>query len=172
MADYHLLIQPGGGKDDPSACIGTGPYVLKDYEMGVRFVFEKNANHWDGAQGHAETIEMIVMSDDTARVAALQSGRTGIVESALSMAKSPDASLEVLQRVLEAALDLALGGSKFTRLREQLHLTSQVEESTLQSVWLRCKRARQELGSGLRDDLSLASLLLGVAGALRWQAVG
>ncbi|MCB1606498.1 MAG: DNA polymerase III subunit delta' [Xanthomonadales bacterium] len=106
------------------------------------------------------------------QLAALQSGRTGIVESALSMAKSPDASLEVLQRVLEAALDLALGGSKFTRLREQLHLTSQVEESTLQSVWLRCKRARQELGSGLRDDLSLASLLLGVAGALRWQAVG
>ena len=79
MADYHLLIQPGGGKDDPSACIGTGPYVLKDYEMGVRFVFEKNANHWDGAQGHAETIELTVINDDTARVAALQSGQVDMI---------------------------------------------------------------------------------------------
>ena len=39
MADYHLLIQPNGGKDDPTAAIGTGPYVtLEEVDMGVRFV--------------------------------------------------------------------------------------------------------------------------------------
>ena len=74
MTDYHLLIQPNGGKDDPTGTIGTGPYILKSAEPGVRFVFEKNPNHWAG-EGNAETIEMIVINDDTARMAALQSGQ-------------------------------------------------------------------------------------------------
>ena len=79
MTDYHLLIQPNGGMDDPSAAIGTGPYILKDYEMGARFVFEKNPNHWDDSQGHAETVVLTVINDDTARVAALQSGQVDMI---------------------------------------------------------------------------------------------
>ncbi|NNE51353.1 MAG: ABC transporter substrate-binding protein [Sulfitobacter sp.] len=79
MADYHLLIQPGGGKDDPTAAIGTGPYILKSVDMGVRFVAEKNPNYW-GDLGNAETIEIIVINDNTARVAALQSGQVDIID--------------------------------------------------------------------------------------------
>ena len=36
MADYHLIIQPNGGFDDPTAAIGTGAYTMEDYEPGVR----------------------------------------------------------------------------------------------------------------------------------------
>jgi len=78
MTDYHLLIQPGGGKDDPTATIGTGPYVMKSADPGVRFVFEKNENYWRDF-GNAGTIELIVINDDTARVAALQSGQVDLV---------------------------------------------------------------------------------------------
>ena len=79
LADYHLAIQPNGGKDDPAAAIGTGPYIMKSVEPGVRFVAEKNPNYWDDTVGHAETIELIVINDDTARVAALQSGQVHMV---------------------------------------------------------------------------------------------
>jgi peptide/nickel transport system substrate-binding protein len=79
LSDYHLAIQPNGGKDDPAAGIGTGPYILKSVEPGVRFVGEKNPNYWDDTVGHAETIELIVINDDTARVAALQSGQVHMV---------------------------------------------------------------------------------------------
>lgn len=79
LTDYHLPIQPNGGKDDPAAAIGTGPYVLKDVDMGVRFVAEKNPNYWNSDLGHADTIEIIVINDDTARVAALQSGQVDMV---------------------------------------------------------------------------------------------
>jgi len=79
MADYHLIVQPGGGKDDPSAGIGTGPYVLKEIDMGVRFVAEKNPNYW-GDLGNAETIELLVINDNTARVAALQSGQVDLID--------------------------------------------------------------------------------------------
>ncbi|RFP89878.1 ABC transporter substrate-binding protein [Rhodobacteraceae bacterium 63075] len=79
MADYHLMIQPNGGKDDPTAAIGTGPYILKSADMGVRLVFEKNPNHWDDSIGHASTVELLVINDDTARVAALQSGQVHMI---------------------------------------------------------------------------------------------
>lgn len=79
MTDYHLMIQPDGGFDDPAAAIGTGPYVVKSAEPGVRYVFEKNPNAWDSEQGHAGTIEALVLNDDTARVAALQSGQVDMI---------------------------------------------------------------------------------------------
>lgn len=79
MADYHLLIQPGGGMEDPTAAIGTGPYILKEVDMGVRFIAEKNPNYW-GDLGNADVIEVIVINDNTARVAALQSGQVDIID--------------------------------------------------------------------------------------------
>lgn len=103
------------------------------------------------------------------RLQQLQSGKSGVAATAQALAKTPDEALEVLQRMLEAALDLALCGNKFTHLREQVHLTSQVEESTLQGSWLACKRARQQLGSGLRDDMALARLIKQVGVTLGWQ---
>ena len=78
MTDYHLMIQPNGGNDNPAAAIGTGPYVLKEVDMGVRFVAEKNPDYW-GDLGHAETIEVVVINDDTARMAAIQSGQVDMV---------------------------------------------------------------------------------------------
>lgn len=79
MADYHLIVQPGGGMDAPDAGIGTGPYVLKEVDMGVRFVAEKNPNYW-GDLGNADTIELVVINDNTARVAALQSGQVDMID--------------------------------------------------------------------------------------------
>lgn len=78
LSDYHLMVQPNGGKDDATAAIGTGPYVMKSIEPGVRYVAEKNPNYWDPNLGHAGTIEVTVINDDTARVAALQSGQVHI----------------------------------------------------------------------------------------------
>lgn len=75
LSDYHLMIQPNGGKDAPAAAIGTGPYTIVSAEPGVRFVAEKNPNYWNPDLGHASTIEVTVINDDTARVAALQSGQ-------------------------------------------------------------------------------------------------
>ena len=79
FTDYHLLIQPNGGKDDPAAAIGTGPYIIKSHEAGVRTVAEKNPNYWNPDLGNAATIEVVVINDDTARVAALQSGQVDMV---------------------------------------------------------------------------------------------
>ncbi|MFC4671189.1 ABC transporter substrate-binding protein [Seohaeicola nanhaiensis] len=79
MADYHLMIQPNGGKDDPGAGIGTGAYMLESNEPGVRHLWKKNPNYWDSSRGHVDEVEIIVINDPTARMAALQSGQAHIV---------------------------------------------------------------------------------------------
>ncbi len=79
MADYHLVIQPGGGIDDPTAGIGAGAYKIVVNEPGVRIGFEKHANYWDTASGFADQTEIIVINDNTARTAALQSGQVQMI---------------------------------------------------------------------------------------------
>ena len=79
LDDYHLMIQPNGGKDDPTAGIGTGPYKVTVNEPGVRHGGQKFENYWREDRGFADQIEIIVINDATARMAALQSGQVHII---------------------------------------------------------------------------------------------
>ncbi len=80
MTDYHLMIQPNGGKDNPGEGIGTGPYKVAENQPGVRHVGQRFDGYWnkDGI-GHADTIEIIVINDATARTAALQGGQVDMI---------------------------------------------------------------------------------------------
>jgi len=75
LADYHLVIQPGGGYDNPTGGIGTNAYKVVSHEPGVRTVFERHANYWDSSRGHADSVEVLTINDNTARTAAIQSGQ-------------------------------------------------------------------------------------------------
>ena len=80
LGDFHLLIQPNGGKEAPGAGIGTGPYKLVTNDPGVRYVLSRDPSYWAAnVRGHAETLEFTVLNDNTARMAALQSGRVNII---------------------------------------------------------------------------------------------
>lgn len=83
FTDYHLVIQPNGGKDAPDAPIGTAAYMVKEHEAGVRTVFERNPNAWNEDIGHADVIEVITINDDTARTSALQSGQVHMINRVL-----------------------------------------------------------------------------------------
>lgn len=75
MSDYHLIIQPKGGVDNPSAAIGTGPYKVESYQAGVRALFSKNKDDWRDDRGYVDSVELLTMNDTTARIAALSSGQ-------------------------------------------------------------------------------------------------
>ena len=76
MSDYHLIIQPNGGRDDPEAGIGTGPYRIASHEAGIRALGERYDGYWDkDRNGHADQVEILVINDTTARMAALQGGQ-------------------------------------------------------------------------------------------------
>ncbi|WP_050519365.1 ABC transporter substrate-binding protein [Pseudorhodobacter antarcticus] len=75
MADRHLLIQPGGGMENPADGIMSGPYKIVVNEPGVRHTFERFADYWDDSIGHFDTTEILIINDVTARTSALQSGQ-------------------------------------------------------------------------------------------------
>ncbi|RWQ15484.1 ABC transporter substrate-binding protein [Mesorhizobium sp.] len=80
MTDYHLVIQPDGGKDNPGAGIGAGPYKMTVNEPGVRYGGERFANFWQSDKmGFADQLEILAINDNTARVSALQAGQVHII---------------------------------------------------------------------------------------------
>lgn len=80
LTDYHLIIQPNGGKDEPAAGIGAGPYKVVVNEPGVRHVGEKFKDYWQSDKlGHADQVEIIVINDPTARIAALQANQVHMI---------------------------------------------------------------------------------------------
>lgn len=80
MADYHLVVQPNGGRDDPNAGISAGPYRVVDNEPGTIHTGERFENYWQlDRRGFADRVEVLVINDTTARVAALQAGQVHII---------------------------------------------------------------------------------------------
>jgi peptide/nickel transport system substrate-binding protein len=80
LTDYHLMIQPNGGRDDVAAGIGTGPYKVVVNEPGVRHIGERHEGYWaSDVRGHADQIEIVVLNDATARMSALQSGEVHLI---------------------------------------------------------------------------------------------
>lgn len=80
VSDYHLMIQPNGGKDNPTEGIGTGPYKVAVNEPGIRHVAERHDGYWGSdRRGHADQIEIVVINDSTARTSALQGGQVHMI---------------------------------------------------------------------------------------------
>jgi len=75
LSDYHLLIQPNGGFDAPEAAIGTGAYKSESNEMGVRHTLVRRDDHWMSDWAYYDSVEILVVNDLTARVAALTGGK-------------------------------------------------------------------------------------------------
>jgi peptide/nickel transport system substrate-binding protein len=81
MTDYHLVIQPNGGRGNPAAGIAAGPYKVTVNEPGVRHGGEKFKNYWQGNKvGHADQIEIVVINDSTARISALQNNQVHMID--------------------------------------------------------------------------------------------
>ncbi|TPI71534.1 twin-arginine translocation signal domain-containing protein [Mesorhizobium sp. B3-1-3] len=80
MADYHLIIQPNGGMDKPDAGIGTGPYKITGNQPGVKHTAARFDHYWQPDKyGHADQVEIVVVNDPTARMAALQGGQVNMI---------------------------------------------------------------------------------------------
>jgi len=74
LTDFHFPIFPAGTKGVAfEKGIGTGPYILKTWEPGIRSFAVRNPNYWKNGRGHFDEVEMIGISDVNSRTTALQS---------------------------------------------------------------------------------------------------
>ena len=77
-----LAIYPA--KDDGSLDwkpgIGTGGYILKNYEPGVRAFLVRNPNYWKEGRAHADEVELLTIQDVNARTNALVTGEVHAID--------------------------------------------------------------------------------------------
>lgn len=74
VADASASIIKTGTTDFSTKAVGTGPYKLSDWVPGVRTELARNEAYW-GHPVALDTLEMIEIDDDNARINALLSGQ-------------------------------------------------------------------------------------------------
>ena len=77
MISPNCMIN-GSTNDGVSGYIGTGPYVLTDFETDQYAVFERNENYW-GEKPKIERITVKVIPDNQTRIMALESGEIDLI---------------------------------------------------------------------------------------------
>ena len=77
MISPNCMID-GSTKDGVSGYIGTGPYVLTDFETDQYAIFECNENYW-GEKPEIERITVKVIPDNQTRIMALESGEIDLI---------------------------------------------------------------------------------------------
>ena len=77
MISPNCMIN-GSTKDGVSGYIGTGPYVLTDFETDQYAIFERNENYW-GEKPEIERITVKVIPDNQTRIMALESGEIDLI---------------------------------------------------------------------------------------------
>jgi len=76
LGDYHLTICPAGTQGaEFEKGIGTGGYILKQWEPGVRAFTTRNPNYWKEGRAHFDEVETLAISDTNARTNALKTGQ-------------------------------------------------------------------------------------------------
>ena len=78
-------IIPRELEDDPaydadSTVIGTGPFIMKEWIEGTSFHLERNSNYWRDGQPYLDEVNMLIMPDAAARIAAFRSDRIQILD--------------------------------------------------------------------------------------------
>ena len=71
---FTLTIVPAGTTDFEKG-IGTGPYILDDFEPGVRSLTKKNPNYFREDRPHFNEVEILAISDVNSRTNALVTGK-------------------------------------------------------------------------------------------------
>lgn len=83
MGDYHLVIYPNNTQgDDWQKGIGTGGYILEEWEPGVRGLTKRNPNYFKEGRAHFDAIETLAIADVNARINGLKTGRLDYIDRA------------------------------------------------------------------------------------------
>jgi len=75
-SSYFLIVK--NGATDFARPVGTGPYVVDTFVPGGRFVARRNPNYWKPGLPHLDSVEIVLVADNAARVNAVLAGDVDI----------------------------------------------------------------------------------------------
>ena len=89
LCAYVCAIVPVGYErfsGDPTTQIGTGPYMLKEFEVGKQSIHVKNPNYWDTGKPYFDEVHIIDFADGDALINALLADQIDIAADISSAA--------------------------------------------------------------------------------------
>ena len=79
ISDQHCFVLPSkDGKLDWND--GTGPFVLKDFNPGVRSLWQRHKNYFKEGLPYFDELEVLTISDEVARINAIRSGEVDLID--------------------------------------------------------------------------------------------
>lgn len=110
LTDYHMNICPANadGSIDWASGQGTGGYILKEHEPGVRSFTTRNPNYWKTGFAHFDEVEINQIADATARSQALQTGALDVMNNV------PTATAHLMKRIPNITLRATTGNKQIT----------------------------------------------------------
>jgi peptide/nickel transport system substrate-binding protein len=110
VSDYHLAIMPADneGKVDWTTHIGTGGYVLQDWDPGIRASFKRNPNFYKSGKANFDEVEMLVVADIVARTNALTTGDLDLMD------RCDIKTVHLLERNTEVSVKETSGTAHYT----------------------------------------------------------
>jgi peptide/nickel transport system substrate-binding protein len=84
-AEANGAVQPGTANNQTETfanrnAMGTGPYVIRERDPGVKTTFEANAGWWDQRSGNIDKATFFVIPNAATRVSALVSGEVDMID--------------------------------------------------------------------------------------------
>lgn len=82
-SDYHFIIMPANddGTLNWKSKLGTGGYVLADFEPGVRITLKRRDDYWKSDRAWFDQAVLSTINDATARQNALMTGEVDVINS-------------------------------------------------------------------------------------------
>ena len=110
LTDYHMNICPANsdGTIDWASGIGTGGYILKEHDPGVRSFTTRNPNYWKTGFAHFDEVEINQIADATARSQALQGGQLDVINNV------PTQTVHLMKRVPGIKIEATTGNKQIT----------------------------------------------------------
>jgi peptide/nickel transport system substrate-binding protein len=119
FSDYAMGIVPVGY--NPATPVGTGPFKYLSFTPGIKAVYTKNTSYWRTGEPYVDSVEIFVVTDDTARVNGLVSGQydciTDLPTAQISSVKA-NSKLAVLNAKTGAYVPIAMN-TKMTPFKDK-----------------------------------------------------
>lgn len=81
--------------DASKTVIGTGPFIFipEEYIPGNKLAFKKNPDYWDKGKPYVDRVEVTVLTEDAAQLAAFRSGRIDVISATKTNADAIKSSM-------------------------------------------------------------------------------
>jgi ABC-type transport system substrate-binding protein len=135
LADARAYILPkelndkaGGFKDNMP--IGTGPFIMKDYQKGVKAVYAKNPDYWEKGLPYLDGIELQLVVEPAAQRTAVRGGQAQAVQGDALLPNEVD-------QVMRASPDLTVYSRDSQSGAAIWHISMRMDQAPFNDVRVR-----------------------------------